>query len=178
MGFYKHNLSKKEAVEAWVASFDRIPMGAVIKLMGDDLDGMQEVTPPTKYDSVEILHGEYAGRRGEVVSVDEDNEESYVIELNDEEGEETVKLSQYEFGVNNDDRDILPMHGTMWAFRDDLDARWLESEGGLQKMADCGFRIYSQEDYGYIFGIDGAGYDFYEHHWIPLYEARGLHWEV
>lgn len=25
-------------------------------------------------------------------------------------------------------------------------------------------------------GIDGAGYDFYEAHWIPLYEARGLHW--
>lgn len=25
-------------------------------------------------------------------------------------------------------------------------------------------------------GIDGAGYDFYEAHWEPLYKARGLHW--
>ena len=24
--------------------------------------------------------------------------------------------------------------------------------------------------------IDGAGYDFYESHWIPLYKARGLQW--
>lgn len=43
-------------------------------------------------------------------------------------------------------------------------------------MADCGFRIYEQEDYGYIFGIDGAGYDFYDEHWCPLYKARGLRW--
>lgn len=73
-------------------------------------------------------------------------------------------------------RDYLPMWGTMWSFSEMLDNWWLEECGGLQKMADCGFRIYEQEDYGYIFGIDGAGYDFYEAHWIPLYEARGLKW--
>ena len=43
-------------------------------------------------------------------------------------------------------------------------------------MADCGFRIYQSEDYGYVFGIDGAGYNFYEAHWIPLYKARGFQW--
>lgn len=43
-------------------------------------------------------------------------------------------------------------------------------------MSDCGFRIYKSEDYGYFFGIDGAGYSFYEEHWMPLYKARGLHW--
>ena len=37
---------------------------------------------------------------------------------------------------------------------------------------------YESEDYQYIFGINGAGYDFYEQHWIPLYDARGLHWHV
>ena len=46
----------------------------------------------------------------------------------------------------------------------------------MQIMANCGFRIYESEDYGYIFGIDGAGYDFYEAHWIPLYKAIGLKW--
>lgn len=25
-------------------------------------------------------------------------------------------------------------------------------------------------------GIDGAGYNFYEAHWLPLYNARGLQW--
>ena len=43
-------------------------------------------------------------------------------------------------------------------------------------MSNCGFRIYESEEFGYFFGIDGAGYDFYESHWEPLYKARGLHW--
>ena len=43
-------------------------------------------------------------------------------------------------------------------------------------MADCGFRIYESEEFGYFFGIDGAGYSFYEEHWIPLYKQRGLQW--
>ena len=74
------------------------------------------------------------------------------------------------------------MWGTMWAFGDQIDNDWLNPiysdlvGDGLQLMADCGFRIYEQEDYGYVFGIDGAGYDFYEAHWIPLYKARGLKW--
>ena len=38
-------------------------------------------------------------------------------------------------------------------------------------MADCGFRIYEQEDYGYIFGIDGAGYNFFDEH-FELYIRR------
>ena len=68
---------------------------------------------------------------------------------------------------------FLPMWGTMWMFKEYVDVCWLNEEGGLQHMADCGFRVYEIEE-GYIFGIDGAGYDFYESHWIPLYKARGL----
>ena len=71
---------------------------------------------------------------------------------------------------------FLPMWGTMWTFSDPLDDWWLEEKGGLEAMARCGFRIYRQEDFGYIFGIDGAGYDFYEDHWIPLYKERGIQW--
>jgi len=71
---------------------------------------------------------------------------------------------------------FLPMWGTMWSFRDDVDNWWLENEENMKAMAECGFRIYDQEDYGYVFGVDGAGYDFYEAHWIPLYKARGLCW--
>ena len=72
--------------------------------------------------------------------------------------------------------DVLPLWGTMWSFQDSADSWWLEFDGGLEKMAACGFRIYEQEDYEYIFGIDGGGYDFYEAHWIPLYKARELRW--
>ena len=67
----------------------------------------------------------------------------------------------------------LPMWGTMWSFGDDY---WLEEKGGLRVMSQCGFRIYKSGEFGYFFGIDGVGYDFYEAHWTPLYEARGMKW--
>lgn len=70
--------------------------------------------------------------------------------------------------------DTFPMWGTMWSFGDSADEWWLENN--LEKMKECGFRIYESEDYGYVFGIDGAGYDFYESHWLPLYDAIGLRW--
>jgi hypothetical protein len=74
------------------------------------------------------------------------------------------------------DKEPLPMWGTMWAFDDSLDNEWLRDGEGLEALAKCGFRVYEQEDYDYVFGIDGAGYDFYEEHWIPLYKLRGLEW--
>ena len=70
----------------------------------------------------------------------------------------------------------LPMWGTMWSFEDKADDYWLEEKGGLKMMSQCGFRIYRSEEFGYFFGIDGAGYDFYGLHWTPLYEARGMRW--
>lgn len=72
--------------------------------------------------------------------------------------------------------DMLPMWGTMWSFGDGCDDWWLENEGGIEIMSKCGFRIYEHDEWGYFFGIDGAGYDFYAEHWIPLYKMRGLQW--
>ena len=79
-------------------------------------------------------------------------------------------------GRRDEDADYLPMWGTMWSFGNAADDYWLEEKNGLELMAECGFRIYEQEDFGYLFGIDGAGYSFMEAHWIPLYKARGLRW--
>lgn len=70
----------------------------------------------------------------------------------------------------------LPMWGMMWAMMDPCDIDWAESEVGLASLDQSGFSVYRFEDYGIIFGIDGAGYSFYEEHWIPLYKLRGLHW--
>lgn len=72
--------------------------------------------------------------------------------------------------------DYLPMWGTMWSFDDSADNWWLEDGDGIEAMSKCGFRIYEHEEFGFFFGIDGAGYNFYEAHWIPLYKARGLQW--
>lgn len=79
-------------------------------------------------------------------------------------------------GRRDEDARYLPMWSTMWSFGDSADDSWLEKRGGLELMAECGFRIYEQEDFGYLFGIDGAGYSFMDKHWIPLYKARGLRW--
>ena len=74
-------------------------------------------------------------------------------------------------GRRDEDANYLPMWGTMWSFGDSADDYWLEEEDGLELMAECGFRIYEQEDFGYLFGVDGAGYSFMEAHWIPLYNS-------
>ena len=91
-------------------------------------------------------------------------------------GEEIEEVTPMTEEQMEDVEGFLPMWGTMWTFSDPLDDWWLEEKGGLEAMARCGFRIYRQEDFGYIFGIDGAGYDFYEDHWIPLYKERGIQW--
>ena len=70
----------------------------------------------------------------------------------------------------------VPMWGTMWSFGERPDDDWLESPGALRAMSNCGFRIFESDEFGYFFGIDGAGYDFYTEHWVPLYRARGLEW--
>lgn len=66
------------------------------------------------------------------------------------------------------------MWGNVWTFGEWLDKEWAEEH--LQEISDCGFRIYQHDDIGLFIGIDGAGYDFYEAHWIPLYKSRSLKW--
>ena len=109
---------------------------------------------------------------GEITNytTDDDGNGIYTIRLDND--EEITTTDTNDFEVQRDE--YFPMWGTMWSFDDNCDVRWLEDN--MQIMANCGFRIYESEDYGYIFGIDGAGYDFYEAHWIPLYKAIGLKW--
>lgn len=158
----------KETVYEWARDFNAIPRGIVEKLIkatGSIDDAIWEVTPPSVGNAVYIFN---EGIRGEVIQ--RLHEDEYQIELD---SGEQIDLVKDNFEVEY--YDYLPIWSTMWAFNCILDNYWL-SDGGLYLMADCGFRIYEQEDYGYIFGIDGCGYDFYEAHWIPLYKARGLHW--
>lgn len=159
----------REAAELWVrCDMIPIPVTVVEKLFtiseGNDIT---EITPPGIHDRVLYPVD------GEIIEVaaDETGETKYQVRTDDG-GNEWYTAD--EIDVEHDD--MLPMWGTMWAFADGFDKEWLESPEHLQAMANCGFRIYESEDYGYLFGIDGAGYDFYESHWIPLYKARGLQW--
>ena len=156
-----------DAVHAWVAEFNAIPMAIIDKLLEQNSEELHEITPPSVGDRVFVFDSPADEDTGEII---EHNENVFTIKLDDG---TTCDLEAGDFEVQHDE--FLPMWGTMWAFGDSIDNWWLE-DGGLQIMADCGFRIYEQEDYDYIFGIDGAGYSFYDEHWIPLYKARGLKW--
>ena len=157
----------KDAAHAWVHEMNEIPIGVVEKLMQND--EVTEITPAAVGDVVSFFMN---GRVYDGEIVKDLDEDTFVVHCYDD-GEDT-EVQKNDVEVKYDS--YLPMWGTMWTFGDTCDDWWLEENGGLQIMADCGFRIYEQEDFGYIFGIDGAGYDFYESHWIPLYKARGLHW--
>ena len=76
--------------------------------------------------------------------------------------------------IEESETDFLPMWGWIWQMTDICDTDWLENN--LEEVAECGFRIYESDEFGLFIGIDGAGYDFYKEHWIPLYKARGLQW--
>lgn len=164
----KRYKTRRDACEAWVHEFNAIPRGVIVKLMEHHMDDVREITPFTVGDDVEVLFGDDCGDTGTVHEIDGDD----VTVLLCDSAEKKFKKTDLE--VRRDD--VLPMWGTMWSFGDSIDEYWLESMGGLQIIAELGFRIYEQEDYGYIFGIDGAGFSFYDRFWIPLYSARGLRW--
>jgi hypothetical protein len=153
-----------EAAEKWVDSFNAIPQALLVKAYKNDIDSVSELTKVKTGDNVwsNDYQGEY-----EIKSMDIENETA-VIDVDGE--DKTVKIDD----LSHDYDDFFPMWGTLWTFNDSSDEDWAENH--LQEMTNCGFRIYESDELGIFFGIDGAGYDFYREHWIPLYKARGLQW--
>ena len=159
----------KEATEAWVREFNAISTSMIEVLRNNDpYCEWSEVTIISVGDRVyESENGEY----GEVINYDKENE-VYKVELDNSmlvsatEDTLEVELENY----------LIPSWPSMWQFSDPCDNWWLEEKDGIRIMSNLGFRIFYHEEWGYFFGLDGGGYDFYEEHWIPLYKARGLHW--
>ena len=154
-----------DAVHAWVSEMVSLPLSVAEKLKSLDEDDFEEFTPPVRGDCVYFPFG---GDEGEVVRYDPASGR-YLVRMN---GGYLKSAAEDEIEVYREE--FFPMWGTLWSFSDPCDIRWGEEH--LQQMADCGFRLYESEDYGLVFGIDGAGYDFYREHWIPLYRTRGLQW--
>lgn len=162
----KDRVTIQQAAERWVQGFmNQFPVNMIEKLIECDLDSWNEITFPRAGDRA------YVYRCSELGRVKGKSGDAYIVKL-DTGG--TVELSLDDFCVERDS--LLPMWGTMWQFRDSVDDYWLENMGGVQALTNCGFRVYESYEFGYFFGIDGAGYDFYESHWIPLYKARRLQW--
>ena len=156
-----------EAAHEWVKEFNAIPQDMIAFLMRHDIDSWTEVTTITVGDRVYYCDECVCG---EVLKYDPETEQYDVMLDNGK------KISTTSDELESETYDLLPMWGTMWSFGDSCDDWWLSNGNGIDMMSACGFRIYEHEEWGYFFGIDGAGYDFYEAHWIPLYKARGLRW--
>lgn len=166
----RDGMTIREAAEVWVHEMNAIPQEVIAKMMRNNPDELQELTVPAPGDRVEVYeHG--SGTIEEVM--ERDNELVFIVGL-DEGQTAQVECERDDFEVEYDY--ILPIWGTMWTFGDSADDYWLEKLGGIRAMSECGFRVYENEDLGYVFGIDGTGYDFYESHWVPLYKKRGLKW--
>ena len=73
-------------------------------------------------------------------------------------------------------QDFFPSWGTMWSFSSNIDDYWLENNGGIETMSSLGFNVYRHDEYGYWFGLDAGGLNFYDEFWTPLYRKRGLRW--
>lgn len=163
-----------DAAHKWVSEFRKFPRGMIQKLMEVDIYSWHEVTKPACGRRV-YVHSMPDGCEdynctGEI-EVYLDEADVYLINLDDG---NTVEVGESDFDI--EDYCPLPMWGWMWQFGDSCDDHWLECGEGIRAMSDCGFRIYEHDEWGYFFGIDGAGYDFYADHWCPLYKKRGLQW--
>lgn len=67
-----------------------------------------------------------------------------------------------------------PMWGT-WFIPRGFMADWILDH--KEDVARCGITLIFDDD-GSLFaiGIDGAGYSFFDEHWVPLYRAFGCKW--
>ena len=162
----------EEATREWVKEFNAFPLGMIEKLFNVDVDDWHEVTPISE--GCRVWSNDYQ-EMGEVIEITEDEDGNEIVKVKlDNDNEEEIETTEND--ISREEDSYFPMWGTMWQFGDSCDDWWLENDNGLEIMAKCGFRIYESEEFGYFFGIDGAGYNFYEALWIPLYKARGLEW--
>jgi len=89
----------------------------------------------------------------------------------DYEDEEEAEDAFYE----SEERFPFPMWGWYFQPSDPLDADWFE-EHAEEVYLKCGVCVYCTDETGIMLGINGAGYNFYDSHWLPLYRLRGLKW--
>lgn len=167
----KQGMTISEAAHEWVGRFNAFPYGMIETLMRADPESWHELTKPSYGDRVYVLDLPRGSTHEGEVKKYLSRSDKYRIKLDD-----GTEISTTEDNLELNFDDILPMWGTLWQFDDICDTWWIENENGIRALSEAGFRVYEHDEWGYFFGIDGAGYDFYEAHWLPLYKARGLQW--
>lgn len=164
-------LNLKEATEKWVNSFNCISQSLIRRAMESDgcCGGFTEVTTPVVGEYVGVHNYKDGFGSYELISVDYDEEVAVIFD----DGED--KKIEVDYNDIYIEREEFPMWGWMWTFKNGSDEQWAREN--LNIVSECGFKIYEDEEDGTLYlGINGCGYDFYQAHWIPLYEERGLNW--
>jgi len=112
------------------------------------------------------------------------SEEDDITDIRDfiEERGLSVDVADYFHGDDDDDVDD-PDFYDLSRLVDDVRDAWRDSYDEDAMLADSGWEavggtgIIAREFDGHILlGVNGAGYDFYESHWEPLYRALGYKW--
>ena len=143
-----------DKVEQWANTLNTVERDLIENSVKNNIDDWFELTKPSAgqfdyftnntIESIDTYNGSYTV---------EDDEEKY--DLDDVE-------------VEHDS--FLPMWGAMWTFNNSYEEDWARNH--LYEFSEMGFRVYKYKPTGTLyFGIDGAGYNFYEAHWSPLYNA-------
>ena len=114
-----------------------------------------------------------------MVSEDLNNIDETLITDNPEWFEHWEFLELADAGDEADAEDGLtwcepPMWGTWFEIADTCMWRFVSEH--MAEVAGLGFTLIFRDAELWGLGIDGAGYDFYEAHWVPLYELQGLEW--
>lgn len=155
----------KEDAEMWFYGFNEIPKELIEKYYSkNNYEELEEITLITPGDTVNVheLQDEY-----EVKDIDR---ELGNVTVSTEDGDVTIS----ENDVDKVEFEKMPLGKKMWTFKDPSDIEWLEVYRGIEEMSELGFRIYSNYENWYLFGIDDSDYMFMERYIIPLYCARFL----
>ena len=123
---------------------------------GEDL---YEITPAVFHEGDQVF-SKWSGEEGEIIEI---KGETALIRVDSQSWEEEWELSEI---AKDRDHYGYPMWSTLWMADTLMENFILEH---MYQVAEIGFKIYETEEGDILLGIDGAGYDFYENHWNPLY---------
>lgn len=139
--------------------FSETPSYLIEKAYSFSEGEIEQLTPYIPYEGDEVMNVQTC-EEGTIVEI---KEETVMVEVDGEEEEWDIDL------IDGIDRfSGLPMWNILWRANNLFSYRFILDN--LEAVAEAGFEIYQTEDDIYI-GINGAGYDFYEAHWLPLYRA-------
>ena len=135
------------ACKLWVETFSYVPTALLEKAYGPTFEDIRILAPTPE---------DYAELERDACYFDFDCEEC-----------------GYECYYNNIPK--IPAWATVFVPKEWIDAEWIKRHA-KEIYEKTGFIVYDTDELGVYLGVNGAGYDFFDAHWIKLYRLRGLKW--